>query len=83
MANMKSLPLPPRTNEAERLAHVVTDILLPHRLTQQLSFRTVQTLLAIARQSPAIEPEDARRIVQAALQACITADLLTLREGRS
>jgi hypothetical protein len=57
----------------------LTGWVLQHPVTQQLSFRTVQTLLAIERGDADLDEAAVRRVLRLALQACITADVLATR----
>jgi hypothetical protein len=56
--------------------------LLQQRLAQDFSFRTVSALLAIERGDAAVDPADASRLLHAATQAVVTAEVIALREGR-
>lgn len=51
-------------------------------LIQDFSFRTVGLLLAIERGDSDIDAADARQLLQLALKACITAEILAGREVR-
>jgi hypothetical protein len=56
--------------------------LLQHHLAQDFSFRTVSALLAIERGDAAVNSVDASRLLHAATQAVVTAEILAGREAR-
>ena len=62
-------------------SRTLADVLLQHRLAQALPWRATQALLAVARQDAGIDPDDAQRLVHAALTAVVTAEIAGRPEG--
>jgi hypothetical protein len=71
---MQSLSKPDR---AERLA----DLVLQHRLAQRFSFQATAALIDSARGSTDIDPDAADQVVQKALEAVVTAEILATRQA--
>lgn len=71
---MRPLPQP------DRAAHLA-ELTLRCDIAQEFPWRATEALLSIARGDTGIDPADARQILHAALQACITAEILADREA--
>ena len=69
-------PLPP-PDRAVRIA----DLILDHDLAQVFSWNTTETLLAIARQDPGVDPDAASQLLHVVLGAIITSEILAGREA--
>jgi hypothetical protein len=54
---------------------------LQHATAQSFSFRSVTVLLAIERGDANVNPADAHRLLQVALQSCIEAEILAGRKA--
>jgi hypothetical protein len=66
-------------SHSDRTARIAAQA-LSHPLREQFSFRTTSALIDIARSSTVIHPDDADRLVMAALAVVIDAEVMAGRQ---
>lgn len=65
----------------DRTARAAAQV-LDHPIAQQFPYRAVELLRAIERGDADVEPAGGDRLLQLAMQACITSEIVASREAR-